>query len=309
MAKHLELSVEINPVWAEYVADILINSIGASGVVTEEIEYEDEKIIKSITNFVKGYIWLDEKNPPDLEKIQNILLLDRKKLLNTGISSDNLGNWTLSSKEIDEEDWAHSWKKYWHPQKIGSKIVICPSWEEYKPNNEEILIHLDPGSAFGTGTHPTTKLCIVALEKYMRSNYSMADIGTGSGILAIAGAKFGAKSIIGVDNDPSVIQVAKENADINDVGNKCTFYEGSAVDIKENFDIVTANILAHVLISMMKELYSITKIDGKIILSGIIAEKAEEVKNSALETGFNFLETFAENNWVAIVLQKISNQI
>ena len=305
MAKHLEISIEINPTWAEYVADVMINNIGASGVVTEETQYEDEKVIKCVTNLVKGYIWFDEKNPPDLDDIQQIFFKERENLIESDISAENLGSWNLSVQEIDEEDWAHSWKKFWHPQKIGSKIVICPSWEDYEPKDEEIIVQLDPGSAFGTGTHPTTKLCIEALEKHTKKDDSLADVGTGSGILAITALKFGAKSVTGFDNDASVIAVAQENADINNVGNKCSFYAGSAADIKEAFDLVTANILAHVLISMMQELYSITKSGGKIIFSGIITEKEEDVINSATNIGFKHIETLTENNWVAIVMGAI----
>ncbi len=133
-------------------------------------------------------------------------------------------------------------------------LFICPSWEEYQVENNEIVINLDPGSAFGTGAHPTTRLCVQALDKILYgkspSSVKIADIGTGSGILAIVGIKLGAESAVGVDNDASVISVAKENAEKNAVLDKCNFYTGVAADVEGQYEIVTANILAHIIIEL-----------------------------------------------------------
>jgi ribosomal protein L11 methyltransferase len=188
--------------------------------------------------------------------------------------------------------------------KIGNKIVICPSWEQYKLNENEIKIELDPGSAFGTGTHPTTRLCIIALEKYLKQNDTVADVGTGSGILAISAVKLGAKSVIGVDNDPSVIEVAQENADKNNCSDKCAFYEGSAKDIKGQYDVVVSNILAEIIVSIMNDLISLMKTGGKIILSGIITQRADMVKQAAENSGLKIIETLIEEDWVAIIAEK-----
>lgn len=141
----------------------------------------------------------------------------------------------------------------------------------------------------------------MAIEKYLRPESSMADVGTGSGILSVAGIKLGAKKAIGVDNDASVIEVARDNAKINNISDKCEFQEGSASDIKENFDVVVSNILAEVLISIMNTLANLVKTDGIIILSGIIVEKSGLVKKSAEDAGFRIIETLEEGNWVAIV--------
>ena len=370
MSKSIELSVKINPVWVEYVSDVLIEKIGCSGVVTDEKIYKDEVVIKESDGLVKGYLpFIDysvtlnliqglfnnglslesqagqmlnqvqhdnSRNNKDykllfIEKVQDILLQERQKLISSGIEEENLGEWTLSSKEISDEEWAHSWKKYWHPQKISEKIVICPSWEDYNTVDDEIIINLDPGSAFGTGTHPTTRLCVQALERILshsklnrhaelvsasNSNKTLkqvqgddfkikiADIGTGSGILAVAGIKLGADFAVGVDNDASVISVAKENAEKNNVADKCKFYTGVATDVKGEYEIVVANILAHVLIEAMHELTPLIKKDGKLILSGIILEKSQDVQNSCIQNGLKIVEVLQEDSWVAIIAEK-----
>ena len=318
MSKSIELSVKVNPVWAEYVSDVLIGKIGCSGVVTDEKIYKDEVIIKDHSGIVKGYKAFVENIPVNIDDIQNILFQERQKLISSGIEEENLGEWTLSSLEISDDEWAHSWKKYWHPQKISEKVVICPSWEEYNAGDDEIIINLDPGSAFGTGTHPTTRLCIQALEKTLlslrgealastwqsNSFIKIADIGTGSGILAVAGIKLGADFAVGVDNDASVISVAAENAEKNHVADKCKFYTGVAADVKGEYEIVTANILAHVLIEAMPELTPLVKQGGKLILSGIILEKSQDVQDSCIQNGLKIVEVLQEDSWVAIIAGK-----
>ena len=178
MTKHIEIIVQTQQLRAEYVSYILIETLGCKGTVIED-------------DRVKGYLPLNER--PDFSSLKD---------------------WEFTTKVINDEEWAQSWKKFWQPQKITSGIVICPSWEQYEPDNNEIIIKLDPGCAFGTGTHPTTRLCIQALEKITPAS-TMADIGTGSGVLSICAAKLGVKKVVGVDNDASVIPVAAENAQKN----------------------------------------------------------------------------------------------
>lgn len=320
MSKSIELSVKVNPAWVEYVSDVLLQKIGCTGVVTDEKYYDDEVLTKESNGTIKGYLPFIETKPVNYEKIKEILSSEREELISSGIPAENLGEWTLSYVEIPDEEWAHSWKSYWHPQKISEKIIICPSWEEYNLADDEIIINLDPGSAFGTGTHPTTRLCVQALEKIIDKELSLrggataptrqsntlniADIGTGSGILAVAGIKLGADYVVGVDNDASVINVAVENAEKNHVADKCKFYTGIASDVKGEYEIVVANILAHVLIEAMPELVSLVKQGGKLILSGIILAKSQDVQNSCIQNGLKIVEVLQEDTWVAIIAGK-----
>ncbi len=305
MAKHLEIAVEASPVWGEFVSNILIEKAGCAGIVSEEKDFKDEELVQSSNGTVKGYIWFDKNQADNTnhEEIISIIKQERKALINNGINPDSIGSWDVSFKEIADEDWAHNWKKYWHVQKIGEKIVVCPSWEEYTPKQTDIVISLDPGTAFGAGNHPTSRLCIKALEKYVSGNETLADIGTGSGILAIAASKLGIKSGLGVDNDASVIDIAKENARKNNVDN-LIFYEGSTQDIKDTYDLVTVNILARIIIQILPEIYAVCAQGGITILSGIIKKQEADVVKAATEVGFNLLEILEQDDWVSIILRK-----
>ncbi|OGI01086.1 MAG: ribosomal protein L11 methyltransferase [Candidatus Melainabacteria bacterium GWF2_37_15] len=268
MSQHIEICVETCTLWAEYVSQLLIDKLGCNGTVMED-------------GAVKGYLPFTKN--PDLSLLQD---------------------WPVSTKIIKDEEWAENWKRYWHPLKVSEKIVICPSWEQYAPENGEIVISLDPGSAFGTGTHATTRLCIEAIEKIVpqfSGEISMADIGTGSGILSICGVKLGIKSATGVDNDASVIPVAIENAQINSVDGDCEFFTGSACSIKGKYEIVTANILAEVIIEIVEELKNLLKPNGTMILSGIIEKKLADVENALNQAGLKTREVLTEQGWVAVI--------
>jgi len=270
MTQYIEITVKTTPLRAEHVSYLLMDKIGCTGTVTEE------------DGTVKAYLYNDEN--PDLSV---------------------LSQWQVSTKVVKDEDWAENWKKYWHPQKVAEKIVICPSWREYTPLGNEVIINLDPGSAFGTGAHPTTRLCIQALENIipkLNGDLFMADVGTGSGILAITAARLGVKHITGVDNDPSVIPVAVENAEINNIKDKCEFFTGSACDITGQFDIVVSNILAEIIIEIMDDLKKILKPGGVIILSGIIDKKRSDVEKTLSESGLKIQEINTENGWIAIIV-------
>ena len=293
----VEIEISINPLCEEIISDFLINELKSEGVILKETYYEDEKIISETQGIIKAFF---DKLPENLEK----KLQERKSFLkDAGIDEANLGKWSIENIiKIEDENWAHNWKKYWDVQKIGEKTIICPSWLECTPKDNEIKIELDPGSAFGTGTHPTTRLCIKALEKYVNKNTTVADVGTGSGILAIASKMYGASTVVGVDNDASVIQVAKDNAEHNGISD-ITFYEGSASDIDQKFDIVAANILANVIVSIMDDLAKLCLNSSKLILSGIMTDQNERVINSLKQHNFEVSEILSEENWSAIIAQ------
>ena len=221
-----------------------------------------------------------------------------------GFTDEELGEWSVSAKKIINQDWSQKWKEHWKPTKASEHVVICPSWEECTRKDGDILITLDPGSAFGTGTHATTQLCIQAIEKYLKKGDEVADIGTGSGILAIAAIKFGASHAIGIDNDPLVIDVAKDNAQMNCVFNKIDFSHATADMLNEQYDFVCANILHNILAEIMGDLKNIMKPQALMVMSGILDEKKQMVLDAVEEHGLKVVEIMHQEQWVGIVVQK-----
>ncbi len=206
-------------------------------------------------------------------------------------------------KEIDEEDWAESWKEYFWPEKITDKIVVKPTWREYKANADELVIEIDPGMAFGTGTHPTTALCISLVEKYLKPGDVFLDVGTGSGILMVLSAKLGAEKIWGVDNDKMAIDIAKKNLIQNKIApSKFKVVPGNLVDaFDEKYDLIVANILSEVILVLLDSIKHIMAKNCTLICSGIIEENADPVIQKMRTLGFNIAEILTKEKWVAIV--------
>lgn len=206
---------------------------------------------------------------------------------------------------VDDADWNENWKKYFKAFEIGEKLAVCPSWEEYNNKDSRTVISLDPGAAFGTGSHATTSLCLEILEKRVTNDTTVLDIGTGSGILAIAADLLGAESSIGVDIDAQSVKTAIVNAEINGVSDKTEFLVGDLADkISGKYDIVCANIVADVVIRLFDNVADFMKDDGILIVSGIIDMRAPEVEKSALEHGFKISESLMREEWHAYVLTK-----
>lgn len=214
-------------------------------------------------------------------------------------------DFNLGSETVDDNDWNENWKKYFKAFEIGEKLAICPSWEEYNNKDNRIVISLDPGAAFGTGTHATTSLCLEILENKICEEHSVLDVGTGSGILAIASMLLGAKSAIGVDIDALSVETANENARRNNVEQGTEFIVGNLADkISGKYDVVCANIVADVIIRLFDNIGNFMKDDGVLIISGIIDIRAEEVERSAKEHGFKIIENHTREEWHAYVLTK-----
>ena len=206
---------------------------------------------------------------------------------------------------VDDADWNENWKKYFKAFEIGEKLAICPSWEVYDNCDNRTVISLDPGAAFGTGSHATTSLCLEILEKSVTNDTTVLDIGTGSGILAIAADLLGAKSAIGVDIDAQSVKTAIANAEINGVSDKTEFLVGDLADkISGKYDIVCANIVADVVIRLFDNVSNFMKDDGILIVSGIIDMRAAEVEESALAHGFKICDSLVREEWHAYVLKK-----
>ena len=206
---------------------------------------------------------------------------------------------------VDDANWNENWKKYFKAFEIGEKLAICPSWESYDNKDNRTVISLDPGAAFGTGSHATTSLCLEILEKRVTNDTTVLDIGTGSGILAIAADLLGAKSAIGVDIDAQSVKTAIANAEINGVSEKTEFLVGDLAEkISGKYDIVCANIVADVVMRLFDNVADFMKDDGILIVSGIIDMRALEVEKSALDHGFKITESLMREEWHAYVLTK-----
>lgn len=203
---------------------------------------------------------------------------------------------------VNEKDWAESWKKYYKPIKIGENIVIKPSWENYDLDEKDIMIELDPGMAFGTGTHETTAMCTEALEKHIKPGDKVYDIGCGSGILSIVSAKLGASKVIGVDLDEVCVKVSNENIMLNNVEDVVEIRQGNLLDVvNEKANIIVSNIIAEIIAGMTKDLKNYLEDNGIFITSGIIVEKIELVEKALLDNGFKILDIKKKNGWACII--------
>ncbi len=206
---------------------------------------------------------------------------------------------------LKDEDWANSWKKYFHTDKIGQRIVIQPSWEKYEPKAEEVVLRLDPGAAFGTGTHPTTSMCLRALEKLVQPGMTVFDVGTGSGVLAIAAAKLGAGAVQAADYDATAVRVARENIEANGVADVVSLGES---DLFSAFDgkaaLVTANLIADLILRLLPALDDHLLPGGALLASGIIDDRAQEIRDAAEAAGFRVTEDHEEKEWHAMVIRR-----
>lgn len=214
--------------------------------------------------------------------------------------STDLGRLEFESELVNEEDWSTAWKKYYHPVRIGKKLVVCPCWEECELGEGDVKVTLDPGMAFGTGTHETTRLCMQFLEQSVTPDTTMLDIGTGSGILATTALLLGAKTALGVDIDELSVKIAKENAALNGVDGRIELVCGDLTEkVSGQFDVICANIVADVIIRLSENVTSFMHRDSILIVSGIIEERSAEVMQALVGAGLAVTEQKQENGWVA----------
>lgn len=207
---------------------------------------------------------------------------------------------------VDEKDWENCWKEYYKTTKIGNNIVIKPTWEKYSPIGSEIIVEMDPGMAFGSGTHETTSMCIELLESHMSRGDRVFDIGCGSGILSIVAAKLGASKVTGVDIDENSIKVSKENIINNNVESQITLHKGDLLSlIEDKADLIVSNIIAEIIIVIIPDLEKYLEKEGTFICSGIISDKKNLVIEKLVEHNFKVTETRIMGEWVALAAQKI----
>ena len=210
-----------------------------------------------------------------------------------------------SALGVDDKDWNENWKKYFHTIEIGEKLAVVPSWEKYENPDNRTVLSIDPGAAFGTGTHATTSLCLGVLDKSTKKGQKVLDIGCGSGILAIASVLLGADFAVGVDIDAQSVKTAKENAEINHLSDKTEFFVGDLADkVSGKYNIVCANIVADVIIRLLPDVGQFMEDDGILIVSGIIDIRKEDVLNAIEQNGFKITEEAYRENWCAFVLKK-----
>ena len=233
---------------------------------------------------------------PD-ENPAEVLPLFRQRLDDAGVE------YTLNTEGVEQEDWQNAWKQYYHAMDIGRRLAIVPGWEEY--DTDRTVITMDPGMAFGTGTHETTSLCLETLDELVQGGERMLDIGTGSGILAIAALKLGAKEAEGVDIDPMCVRTAGENARSNGVAEKLTVLVGDLSDKASGvYDIITANIVAAAILSLAPAVPALMAPGAKFIASGIIDERRDEVLNGLKAAGLRPVQVKEKRGWVCIICEK-----
>lgn len=259
-------------------------------------DYLDESFVKRDYILIKVYFD---------ERIDIVSVIEEfKERIGSNLNFIDQSKVEICYSLIEEDKWVNEWKKYHKPVKVGN-IIISTSWnnEIKKLYNEEIIVNIDPGMAFGTGGHPTTIMCIEALQKYLKKGMDVLDVGTGSGILSIVAKKLGARRVVAVDIDETAVDIAKYNAKLNNVDIEI-FKNNLVDDIKDQFNIVVANIIAEVIVKLTNKLGFILKDRGFYIVSGIIPEKVDNVIETLKDNSFEILEIKEKENWYSIVSTK-----
>ena len=307
MDKWQELTVEVLREAEEAASNILIE-LGSQGVaIDDSADYLGRvgkygEVFPEVKQVDTVKITAYYPEHVDIDAVEKEVAQRLSALSDFGV---NAGDIHYDTQELAEQDWAENWKKYYEPTRISHDLTIVPSWTDYEAKTGEKIIRLDPGMAFGTGTHPTTKMSLFALEQVLRGGETVLDVGTGSGVLSIASSLLGAKSIYAYDLDEVAVRVAQENINLNAGTENIHVATGillQGVDIQA--DVIVANILADILINMTEDAYRLVKDEGYLIMSGIISEKWEMVRESAEKAGF-FLEThMIQGEWNACVFKK-----
>ncbi|MBE5814411.1 MAG: 50S ribosomal protein L11 methyltransferase [Clostridiales bacterium] len=264
-------------------------------------ELYDKKLLENMPEdvLVKGWFAQDEHTHDVLGNVRQQL----SELLQSDFGLD-LGTLTLDMQNVADEDWSENWKKYYKPFRIGSHLVVKPTWEPYTARKGDLVIELDPGMAFGTGTHETTNMCMQLLEKHLSSGLRVMDVGTGSGILAIAAARLGATDILAIDIDPDAVKVAKENVALNGVEKQVRVVVGDLCKSEAMpCELAVANIVADAICMLAGPLTRHLVKDGLLICSGIIREREQDVLAAAKEAGYTVYDRIEKGEWVALCLR------
>lgn len=258
------------------------------------VDLIEKELLDKDRNSAVIHIYVSEEDNAveSVEYIKELLLAD-------GIGFE------IITELVNDSSWADGWKKFFKCTEIGEKLVIRPSWEEYENKDGRVVLSIDPGAAFGTGTHATTSLCLSVLERYISSESTVLDIGCGSGILSIAGVLLGAEKAVGVDIDAQSVRVAKENAEINGVSEKTNYLIGDLADkVSGKYNVVCANIVADVILKLLENVADFMEDTGILITSGIIDMRRDDVVEGFSCFGFKIVEELNKDNWYAFVCRK-----
>ena len=302
-----ELTITVSREAEEAVSNILID-LGSQGVaIDDSADYLGEagpfgEVLPQVKQLNTVAITAYYPETVNLEMIRQEVKEYLAQLRDFGLE---IGETQLTTQQLAEEDWADNWKKYFEPARITHDLTIVPSWTDYEVTTGEKIIKLDPGMAFGTGTHPTTKMSLFVLEQILRGGETVLDVGTGSGVLSIASSLLGAKDIYAYDLDEVAVRVAQENIELNPDMENIHVASGDLLrGVEIEADVIVANILADILVNLTDDAYRLLKDEGYLIMSGIISEKWNLVRESAEAAGF-FLEThMIQGEWNACVFKK-----
>lgn len=303
--KWLEIAVSTQPEGVDLISNIF-EEMGAGGVLIEDPALIYRYVSEGTPDTV-----VPELTVPDITRVKAYLPVDEslnERLIRLDKSLSILPMETTpeyQTRELEEADWANAWKAYYKPVKIGNRLVVKPSWEEYTPVEGEVILEMDPGMAFGCGTHPTTTMCLRFLEEHIQGGRTVFDVGTGSGILAVAAAKLGARLVVAVDLDNVAVRVARENIERNGVTDIVKVRSGNLLDmVSGRADVVVANIIADVIIKMAHDAYKVLTPGGVLIASGIIEFRQHDVRKTLERVGFFVQELRREGEWIALLAIK-----
>jgi ribosomal protein L11 methyltransferase len=306
-----------------------IHELGAGGVSIEESGTLNKQRDTSLGQWyelplndipegravIKGYF----AEGTDMDAVMEQLKASVAQLTEFDIDT---GNPEFELKDVDDEDWATAWKQYFKPIRISDRLTIKPTWEEYTAGPDELIIELDPGMAFGTGTHATTSLCLRTLERVVKEGDDVIDVGTGSGVLAIAAAKLGAKHVLALDLDPVAVSSASENSRLNGLDDLITVKHSDLLQVlRESSEaaeqqseplgvtipvqVVVANILAEIILLFVQDVYDVLAAGGTYVVSGVIKSKQEDVEKGLSAVGFTVTEHYEDQDWVVIIARKL----
>ena len=310
----MQVKVLTTTAGADLVSEILLEA-GSEGTMIEDRNdvFENQRpegqwdiidtaIADRIGEDVKvtGYYPIDENRNNVISSIASAL--GRLQALTPDV---DLGKLEMQVQGFENEDWSESWKKSFKPIRLGEHIVICPGWLEYEKQPDDKVIEIDPGMAFGTGTHETTGMCAALIEKYVQPGQRVIDIGTGSGILAIVAAHMGAKEVLATDLDAVAVRVAAENVVLNGFGDKIDCRCGDLLDVVDvSGDVVIANIIADVILMLAKPVRERIVPNGVFICSGIAIDRREDVRRALLENDYEILDEPVKGEWAAFAARK-----